>query len=78
MADAVRMLERALKQGFNRWARAKSRRGREQASATVEDALLNLDMMLGRTQHFRAMLRRGDLDINLVERWLKARGRGRC
>lgn len=66
-------LERGLKKGLIRWERARTCRGKLAASQLVEDAILNMDVMLGRPQHFRTMLQRGDVDINLVERWLKAR-----
>ena len=75
MTTTLKVLERGLRQGLSRWKRAKSPQGKAVASALIEDALLNMDVMLGRTQHFRAMLHRGEVDINLVEQWLKERGK---
>ena len=67
----VEALHKTVATGFNRYRKARTVNGRRQASALIQDSMLNLEVLLGCDSgaHLYLMIRQGKLDVDDVLRW---------
>jgi len=74
----VESLHKSVVTGFRRYRRARTVRGRRQASGLIRDSMLNLEVLLGCDSgaHLYLMIRQGKLDADDVLRWALFEGRG--
>lgn len=71
LRQQVESLHKTVATGFKRYRKARTLSGRRQASALIQDSMLNLEVLLGCDSgaHLYLMIRQGKLNVDDVLRW---------